>query len=160
MLHSPFRYSAMPRSPSSDAEEARRLQQVATRGDEQLEEAGREPPLLPLLVGDRPRVTAVGGEDLFETRADAAIVDDDVDLFVHRERAVVQIGAAHSRPDAIDDDGLGVQQGGAVLVHLNAGLQQRSPRGAARLADAFVIDRPRPEHLDAAPALQAVEYRV
>src|SRR5437762_3021051 len=133
------------------------LQQVANGCDDELEHPGADAAVAPLLERDRSRLTNIGREDVFEPLGELAIVHDDVELFVHGERAVVEVGAADGGPRAVDDDGLGVEQGGAVLVHLGATLEQRAPGGAARLPHQRVVDRPGHQDLDGDTAAETVD---
>src|SRR5262249_56567649 len=72
---------------------------------EELEEAAGKAPVFPVLVHHAPGVGQVVREDPLEPLRGADIVDRDVQLLVQRERAIVEVGAAHRRPDAVDDQG-------------------------------------------------------
>ena len=68
------------------------------------------------------------------------VVEGEVQLVVQREGPIVHVGAAHRRPEAVHRHGLGVEQSRAVLVDLDARVQQLAESPAAGLADDIVVD--------------------
>ena len=71
-----------------------------------------------LVVGEQPR-------------GHVAIAHRDVDFVVVLERSVVHVRRAEHRPDAVDDQDLGVHHRAAVFEDADAGLEQRPPHAAA-----------------------------
>src|SRR5262249_58712675 len=97
------------------------LHLAANRDRDHLEEAADDAPILPALVRHLLGAGQVVGEHALQAPGDALVVDDQVDLIVQPEGAIVEVGASHRRPLAVDHHGLGVEERRAVLVDSDTG---------------------------------------
>src|SRR5262245_48674905 len=119
---------------------------LAAYGDrDHLEEAADDTPILPALVRHLLGAGQVVDEHALQALGDALVVDDQVDLVVEPEGALVEVGASHRCPLAVDHHGLGVEERRAVLVDLDSGEETTAQLRAASLAHQVVVDRPREE---------------
>src|SRR5262245_16234421 len=116
---------------------------LAAYGDrDHLEEAADDAPILPALVRHLLGAGQVVGEHALQAPGDTLVVDDQVDLVVQPEGAIVEVGASHRRPLAVDHHGLGVEERRAVLVDSDAGEEETAQLRATRLAHQVVVDGP------------------
>jgi hypothetical protein len=76
---------------------------------------------------------------IFSSRG-VRVVECEVQLVIQREGPIVHVGASHRRPETVHRHGLGVEQSRAVLVDLDAGVQQLTEPTPARLPDDVVVD--------------------
>src|SRR5215510_2592194 len=118
------------------------LHLAANRDRDHLEEAADDTPILPALVRHLLGAGQVVGEHALQAPGDALVVDDQVDLIVQPEGAIVEVGASHRRPLAVDHHGLGVEERRAVLVDSDTGEEETTQLRAARLAHQVVVDGP------------------
>src|SRR5215471_5321436 len=116
---------------------------LAAHGNrDHLEEAADDAPILPALVRHLLGARQVVGEHALQALGDAPVVGDHVDLVVEPEGAIVEIGAPHRRPLAVDHHGLGMEERRPILVDLDTGEEETAQLGATRIAHQVVVDGP------------------
>src|SRR5713101_7233028 len=128
------------------------LELIADGEGQEFQEAAHDAAVPPRAVGDAARPREILFEDPLEVTGDGHVVNDEVDLVVEGEGSAVQIRAAHGGPAAVHHHGLGMEQGRAVLVHLDSHLEETAELRSARLLDDVVIDGPGQEEHDANPS--------
>ena len=115
---------------------------------------------VPGLGIDLARMAQVLFEDALEAPCHLTVIRDQADLVVERQRPIVQVGAAHHGPLAVDGHRLGVQQAGLVFVDLHTGIQETTESRTAGRLDDLMVDVSRQQQHDPHSACPRVEQRV